>query len=68
MRLSFLGGTEGVTGSCFKLTISNLSLLIDCGMMQEKTAKEQDLPVKEAVDYCYSPMPTLTIAGFCPCL
>jgi metallo-beta-lactamase family protein len=68
MRLSFLGGTEGVTGSCFKLAISNLSLLIDCGMMQEKAAGEQDLPVKEAVDYCLLTHAHLDHCGLLPLL
>src|SRR5262245_10779689 len=34
MRLSFHGGVEDVTGSCFLLETKNAKILIDCGMRQ----------------------------------
>lgn len=34
MKLSFYGGVEGVTGSCFLVETSRGRLLIDCGMFQ----------------------------------
>ena len=32
MRLTFLGATHEVTGSCFYLEVGEHKLLIDCGM------------------------------------
>ena len=34
MRLTFLGATHEVTGSCFYLEVGEHKLLIDCGMEQ----------------------------------
>ncbi len=46
MRLTFLGATHEVTGSCFYLEACGKHLLIDCGMEQGKDAFEnQEIPV-----------------------
>ena len=34
MKVTFLGGAKTVTGSCFWLEDTNLSILIDCGLFQ----------------------------------
>lgn len=46
MKLTFLGATHEVTGSCFYLEACGKNILIDCGMEQGKDAFEnQKLPV-----------------------
>lgn len=46
MRLTFLGATHEVTGSCFYLEACGRRVLIDCGMEQGKdTFENQELPV-----------------------
>lgn len=34
MKLTFLGATKEVTGSCYLLEINNIKILVDCGMWQ----------------------------------
>lgn len=47
MRLTFLGATHEVTGSCFLLEACGKRLLIDCGMEQGQDIYENaELPVK----------------------
>ncbi|MFA6018471.1 MAG: MBL fold metallo-hydrolase [Patescibacteria group bacterium] len=44
MRLTFHGGVEDVTGSCFLLETSKGKLLIDCGMLQgERMCSKKNL-------------------------
>ena len=46
MKLTFLGATHEVTGSCFYLEACNRRLLIDCGMEQGPDEYEnQEIPV-----------------------
>ncbi|MDY3250757.1 MAG: MBL fold metallo-hydrolase [Candidatus Choladocola sp.] len=47
MRLTFLGATHEVTGSCFYLEACGKKILIDCGMEQgPDTFENAELPVK----------------------
>lgn len=49
MRLTFLGATHEVTGSCFYLEACGKHILIDCGMEQGKDSFEnQELPISAA--------------------
>ncbi|MDF2540347.1 MAG: hypothetical protein K0S47_65 [Herbinix sp.] len=49
MRLTFLGATHEVTGSCFYLEACGRKLLIDCGMEQGHDSFEnQEIPVPAA--------------------
>lgn len=46
MRLTFLGATHEVTGSCFYLEACGKHILIDCGMEQGRdTFENQELPI-----------------------
>lgn len=50
MRLTFLGATHEVTGSCYFLEACGKNILIDCGMEQGKDIFEnQHIPVSSAV-------------------
>ena len=53
MRLTFLGATHEVTGSCFYLEVGEHKLLIDCGMEQGINKYENaELPIPYSdVDY-----------------
>lgn len=53
MKLTFLGATHEVTGSCFYLEAAGKRVIIDCGMEQGKDIFENvDLPIgANAVDY-----------------
>ena len=49
MRLTFLGATHEVTGSCFYLEACGKHILIDCGMEQGRNSFEnQELPISAA--------------------
>jgi metallo-beta-lactamase family protein len=49
MRLTFLGATHEVTGSCYFLEACGKNILIDCGMEQGKdTYENQKIPVTSA--------------------
>lgn len=49
MKLTFLGATHEVTGSCFLLEACGKNILIDCGMEQGKdTYENQAIPVASA--------------------
>ncbi|MGB8450961.1 MAG: MBL fold metallo-hydrolase [Anaerocolumna sp.] len=49
MRLTFIGATHEVTGSCFYLEACGKHILIDCGMEQGKDIYEnQQIPVPSA--------------------
>lgn len=49
MKLTFLGATHEVTGSCFYLQACGKNILIDCGMEQGKdTFENQDIPIPAA--------------------
>lgn len=49
MRLTFLGATHEVTGSCYYLEACGKHILIDCGMEQGKDAFEnQEIPIPAA--------------------
>lgn len=49
MKLTFLGATHEVTGSCFFLEACGKNILIDCGMEQGRDAYEnQAIPVTSA--------------------
>ena len=49
MRLTFLGATHEVTGSCFFLEACGKNILIDCGMEQGRDSFEnQELPIPAA--------------------
>lgn len=46
MKLTFLGATHEVTGSCFYLEACGKNILIDCGMEQGADAfVNQELPI-----------------------
>lgn len=50
MRLTFLGATHEVTGSCFYLEACGKNILIDCGMEQGRDSFEnQELPIPAAM-------------------
>ena len=50
MRLTFLGATHEVTGSCFYLEACGRHILIDCGMEQGRdTFENQELPISAAL-------------------
>ncbi len=42
IKLSFLGGTQNVTGSLFLLETNNIRLLVDCGIYQEREFQERN--------------------------
>ena len=47
MKLTFLGATHEVTGSCFLLEACGKRVLVDCGMEQGPDIyKNEELPVK----------------------
>lgn len=47
MKLTFLGATHEVTGSCFLLQACGVNILVDCGMEQgPDTFENVDIPVK----------------------
>jgi metallo-beta-lactamase family protein len=49
MRLTFLGATHEVTGSCFFLEACGKNILIDCGMEQGRdTYENQEIPIASA--------------------
>lgn len=49
MRLTFLGATHEVTGSCYLLEACGKNILIDCGMEQGRdTFENQEIPVLSA--------------------
>ena len=49
MRLTFIGATHEVTGSCFFLEACGKNILIDCGMEQGRdTFENQEIPVHSA--------------------
>lgn len=49
MRLTFLGATHEVTGSCFYLEACGKHILIDCGMEQGRnTFENQEIPIPAA--------------------
>lgn len=49
MKLTFLGATHEVTGSCFYLEACGKHILVDCGMEQGRdTFENQDLPISAA--------------------
>lgn len=49
MRLTFLGATHEVTGSCYLLEACGKNILIDCGMEQGRDAFEnQEIPIMSA--------------------
>ena len=53
MKLTFIGATHEVTGSCFLLQACGKNLIIDCGMRQGPDEYEhQDMPISPAqIDY-----------------
>lgn len=55
VKLSFLGGTGTVTGSCYLLETGNLRILVDCGMFQGKKELRlrnyQSLVDPKTIDY-----------------
>ncbi len=49
MKLTFLGATHEVTGSCYFLEACGKNILIDCGMEQGRdTFENQEIPVQAA--------------------
>lgn len=47
MKITFLGATHEVTGSCFYLEVNGKHILIDCGLEQGQDVFEnQDIPVQ----------------------
>ncbi len=49
MKLTFLGATHEVTGSCYYLEACGKNILIDCGMEQGKdTYENQEIPILAA--------------------
>ena len=49
MKLTFLGATHEVTGSCFYLEACGRHILVDCGMEQGRdTFENQKLPISAA--------------------
>ena len=55
MKLTFIGATHEVTGSCHYIEIGDKHILIDCGMEQGvNTFENVPLPVEEAmIDYVF---------------
>ena len=53
MKITFIGATHDVTGSCTLLEVGGHNILIDCGMKQGSTAFENvSIPVKEGDIEC----------------
>lgn len=53
MKLTFLGATHEVTGSCTLITVGNSHVLVDCGMEQgEDIFENRDLPVEPSEIDC----------------
>ena len=47
MKITFIGATHEVTGSCYYLEAAGKKFLVDCGMEQGPDYYEnQDIPVK----------------------
>ncbi len=42
MKLRFLGAAQQVTGSCYTLAAGGLSILVDCGLYQERSFLERN--------------------------
>lgn len=53
MKLTFLGATHEVTGSCFLLQACEKNIMVDCGMQQGSDEYEhQEIPISPAeIDY-----------------
>ncbi len=50
MRITFIGATHEVTGSCTLLEVNNRRILVDCGMEQGKDIFEnQEIPVNPSL-------------------
>jgi len=69
-KLTFLGGVETVTGSCYLLEAGSKKILIDCGVKQgnEVESEELSLPIEEEVDYCILTHAHLDHSGLLPLL
>lgn len=70
MRLTFIGATHEVTGSCHLLEVNGMHILIDCGMEQGPDLYEnQKLPVSaEDVDYILLTHAHIDHSGLIPLL
>ena len=55
MRLTFLGATHEVTGSCYYLEAAGKKFLVDCGMEQGNNPYQNaELPVSYSdIDYVF---------------
>ncbi|HWR89848.1 MAG TPA: MBL fold metallo-hydrolase, partial [Dissulfurispiraceae bacterium] len=42
MRIQFIGGVRTVTGSCTRLTVNDLEILVDCGLHQGRDMDERN--------------------------
>ena len=55
MKITFIGATHEVTGSCYYLEAAGKKFLVDCGMEQGPDYYEnQDIPVKGSDRICSS--------------
>ena len=70
MKLTFLGATHEVTGSCTMIEAGGVYGLVDCGMEQGKdTFENQKLPVRAAsVDFVLLTHAHLDHSGLLPLL
>jgi metallo-beta-lactamase family protein len=70
MKLTFIGATHEVTGSCFYLEAANKHLLIDCGMEQGPNDFEnQEIPVPAGqIDYVLQTHAHIDHSGLLPLL
>ena len=51
MKISFLGATGTVTGSCYLVEHKNTKFLVDCGMYQGN----KELKERNYVDFMFNP-------------
>ena len=65
MKLTFIGATHEVTGSCYFLEAAGKRFLVDCGMEQGPDYYEnQEIPVKGSdLDIGYLDMDEISIKG-----
>ena len=70
MKITFIGATHEVTGSCYYLEAAGKKFLVDCGMEQGPDLyTNQDIPVNAAmIDYVFVTHAHIDHSGLLPLL